>query len=416
MPGALPDSRIGARAVAPRQDVHGPAPPEPRMNDSILGYTDQRTVLVVDDAPDNLTLMAGLLKDQYRVKVAPSGARALQIAEGEDPPDLILLDIMMPGMDGYEVCSRLKASGATRHIPVVFLTAMSADEDQKRGFDLGGVDYLTKPIQPLLMLARVRTHLENKLAADMLRDHNAFLEQEVQRRSRDVVALQEAIVLALGRLAENRESSTWNHMLRRQQAMRVLGTQLRRDPAHAALAEQAVEAMAKAAPLHNIGLVGVPDRIRLAQGELGPQELAVYRTHPTIGATVLAQAAAVSGAPAGLLDVARDLAAAHHEHWDGSGYPAGLAGEAIPLCARLLAVVDAYDEMVFPPLHRAPVPHEEALLHVMAGAGTRFDPAVVEAFVQAQESIREIAQRLPDSDEDFARRIEYIEHATAGQP
>ncbi|MCM2356221.1 MAG: response regulator, partial [Arenimonas sp.] len=349
------------------------------MNDTILGYTAQRTVLVVDDAPDNLTLMAGLLKDHYRVKVAPNGPRAVQIAEGDDPPDLILLDIMMPGMDGYEVCSRLKSASATRHIPVVFLTAMSADEDQKRGFDLGGVDYLTKPIQPLLMLARVRTHLENKLAADMLRDQNAFLEQEVQRRSRDIVALQDAIVLALGRLAESRESSTWNHMLRRQQAMRVLGQQLRRDPAHAGLGEQAVEAMAKAAPLHNIGLVGVPDRIGLAREPLGGPEEAVYRTHPTLGASVLEQAAAVSGAPPGLLDVARDLALAHHEHWDGCGYPAGLSGEAIPLCARLMAVVEAYDEMVFPPLHRAPVPHEEALLHVMAGAGTRFDPAVVEA-------------------------------------
>lgn len=405
MPPALPGLRIGARADRKH-----------RMNDTILGYTAQRTVLVVDDAPDNLTLMAGLLKDHYRVKVAPNGPRAVQIAEGDDPPDLILLDIMMPGMDGYEVCSRLKSASATRHIPVVFLTAMSADEDQKRGFDLGGVDYLTKPIQPLLMLARVRTHLENKLAADMLRDQNAFLEQEVQRRSRDIVALQDAIVLALGRLAESRESSTWNHMLRRQQAMRVLGQQLRRDPAHAGLGEQAVEAMAKAAPLHNIGLVGVPDRIRLAREPLGGPEEAVYRTHPTLGASVLEQAAAVSGAPPGLLDVARDLALAHHEHWDGSGYPAGLAGEAIPLCARLMAVVEAYDEMVFPPLHRAPVPHEEALLHVMAGAGTRFDPAVVEAFTQAHDAIREVAQRLPDSEEDFARRIEYIEQATADQP
>ena len=180
------------------------------------------TVLVVDDTPENLHLMSGLLKDLYRIKVANSGERALRLVNGENPPDLILLDVMMPGMDGYEVCAQLKANPATAHIPVIFLTAKSAVADEEKGFALGAVDYITKPISPPLALARIKTQLTLKLAADFLRDENAYLEAEVKRRTVEVSTIQNVTIMAMASLAETRDNDTGNHILRTQRYIEAL--------------------------------------------------------------------------------------------------------------------------------------------------------------------------------------------------
>jgi len=234
------------------------------MNDDAPPTLDKPTILVVDDTPDNLALMQTLLKDLYKVKGANNGERGLKIAASGHPPDLILLDIMMPGIDGYEVCRRLKADAATRDIPVIFLTAKAEVEDEQLGFELGAVDYITKPISPPLVLARVKTHLTLKASADFLRDQNAFLEQEVARRTREVMAIQDVTILALTSLAETRDSDTGNHIRRTQNYVRALARKLSNHPRFAAfLTLHNIELLYKSAPLHDIGKVGIPDRILL---------------------------------------------------------------------------------------------------------------------------------------------------------
>ncbi len=209
---------------------------------------EKPTILVVDDTPENLSLMQALLKDHYRVKGANNGERGLQIAMADPPPDLILLDIMMPGMDGYEVCSHLKLEPHTRDIPVIFLTARSDVEDEERGFALGAVDYITKPVSPPIVLARLRTHLTLKATADFLRDKNVFLETEVSKRTREVNAIQDVTILAMASLAETRDSDTGNHIRRTQNYVRALASKLTTHPRFAAFLTPTHRRCSTAAP------------------------------------------------------------------------------------------------------------------------------------------------------------------------
>src|SRR5882672_2149784 len=215
-----------------------------------LDFTQKQTILVVDDTPDNLALMTGLLKDAYRTKVANNGERALSIASTLPLPDLILLDIMMPGMDGYEVCQRLKADPRTKDIPIIFLTAKTEVEDEQKGFDTGCVDYITKPISPPIVLARVKTHLLLKSAKDFLSDQNSFLENEISKRTQEVQVVQDVTIMAMGSLAETRDNETGNHIRRTQHYVRALATKLRANPKFAAaLDDTTVETLFKSAPL-----------------------------------------------------------------------------------------------------------------------------------------------------------------------
>jgi putative two-component system response regulator len=229
-----------------------------------LDFVTKKTILVVDDTSDNLSLMSGLLKDQYRVKLANSGEKALKAVQGDNPPDLILLDIMMPGMSGYEVCQVLKADPASRPIPIIFLTAMTSMEDEQKGLELGAADYITKPISPPIVMARVKTQLENKAMADFLRDQAAFLKAEVERQTQMVRAVQDATVLAMASLAETRDSDTGNHIRRTQFYVQALANKLRTHPRFSAfLTDEMIDLLFKTAPLHDIGKVGIPDRILL---------------------------------------------------------------------------------------------------------------------------------------------------------
>ena len=302
------------------------------------------TVLVVDDTPDNLTLMSELLMDRYRVRVANSGERALKIAASDDVPDLILLDIMMPGMDGYEVCARLKAEAATRDIPVIFLTAKVTVEDEERGLALGAVDYITKPISPPIVLARVATQLALKGAADFLRDKNVYLESEVRQRTAELSAIQDVTIMAMASLAETRDSDTGNHIRRTQYYVQALAEKLRTHPRFASvLDDKTIETLFKSAPLHDIGKVGIPDRILLKPGRFEPHEFEIMKTHTTLGRDAIQRAEDQLGMRVDFLTMAKEIAYGHQEKWDGSGYPLGLVGDAIPVSARLMAVADVYD-------------------------------------------------------------------------
>jgi putative two-component system response regulator len=363
---------------------------------------NRATILIVDDTPDNIALMSGLLKDAYRVKAATNGPRAIAIAQSQPHPELILLDIMMPGMDGYEVCRQLKADPATSGIPIIFLTAKSTPEDEQRGLSLGAVDYITKPISPAIVLARINTQLALKAASDFLRDQNAFLQREVEKRTQETKAIQDVTILVMASLAETRDIETGNHIRRTQHYMRALATRLQTHPRFRAfLTDANIEALYKSAPLHDIGKVGIPDKILLKPGKLTPEEFEIMKSHTTLGRDAIEHAEQTLGANVDFLRIAKEIALSHQEKWDGSGYPEGLSGDAIPISARLMAVADVYDALISRRVYKEPMPHEDAVRTIIDGKGTHFDPDIVEAFVAAQDDMRAIAEKYADSSKEI---------------
>lgn len=355
------------------------------------------TILMVDDNPNNLVLVNNLLRQDYRIKVANNGLTALRIAAGTEQPDLILLDIMMPELDGYEVCRRLKADPYLRDIPVIFLTARSSVEDERHGLELGAVDYITKPISPPIMLARIQTHLKLKASADFLRGKSEYLEREVQRRMSDMLAAQDVTIEMMASLAETRDNETGNHIRRTQNYVRALAEHLSRHPRFAEFLTAAnIQLLYKSAPLHDIGKIGIPDSILLKPGRLDAHEFEIMKTHTTLGSEAIARAERRAGPAASFLRLAKEIALGHHEKWDGSGYPYGLAGDAIPVSARLMAIADVYDALISRRPYKVPLPHEEAVKIIVAGKGSHFDPDMVDAFLELQDSFRAIAARYAD--------------------
>jgi putative two-component system response regulator len=367
-------------------------------------------ILVIDDAPQNLSLMDEMLADDYTIKVAPNGIRGLKLAHAMPPPDLILLDVMMPEMDGYEVCRQLKADPQTCNIPVIFLTAKTQLADEQQGFAAGAVDYIAKPISPPIVLARVKTHLTLKAASDFLIDRNAYLEQEVNRRTEDLYAIQDATMLALTSLAETRDNETGNHILRTQEYVRLLAITLKTGPRFAdVLNEQQIECLYKAAPLHDIGKVGIPDRILLKPGRLDAAEFEIMKTHTTLGFEALAKAQQRIGREVPFLRVAAEIALSHQEKWDGSGYPQGLASEAIPLSARLMAVADVYDALISRRVYKEAMSHAQSVEIMIAGRGLHFDPGILDAFLAEQDKFNAIAMRYADDDESIAAHAQRLQ-------
>ncbi len=356
------------------------------------------TLLAVDDTADNLTLLNALLSGPYKVKLANSGEKALKIAAASPAPDLILLDIMMPGMDGYEVCRQLKQQPATRDVPVIFLTARTDAESERAGLEAGAVDYVTKPFNPPVLLARVRTHLALKAHTDFLRDKSAFLEAEVDKRTREIQAIQDVTIHTLASLAETRDSETGTHIRRTQFYVQALARRLQAHPRFAALlTPRYIDMLFKSAPLHDIGKVGIPDAILLKPGRLTPDEFEFMKTHTTLGRQAIEHAEQLLGMKVDFLSMSKDIAQSHQEKWDGSGYPQGLAGEAIPVSARLMAVADVYDALISQRIYKAGMPHEEAAAIIAEGRDAHFDPDVVDAFLAIQDEFKAIALRFADA-------------------
>jgi putative two-component system response regulator len=322
---------------------------------------DQRPrLLLVDDEPTNLQVLRHVLQADYRLLFATDGERALQVAR-EQRPDLVLLDIMMPHMDGYAVCCALKADAATASIPVIFITALDDSQDETAGFDVGGVDYLTKPVSPPVVRARVRTHL-------------SLVRMEELRETR----LQ--IVQRLGRAAEYKDNETGLHVIRMSHFAQLLALAAGCSPAWA-------EDLLNAAPMHDVGKIGIPDAVLRKPGPLDAAEWDTMRRHPEIGAEIMGEH------PSGVLQLAREIALAHHEKWDGSGYPRGLAGEAIPLSARIVAIADVFDALTTRRPYKEPWPVQEAMNHIAAQAGKHFDPALVALFAPLLPQLLEIRAR-----------------------
>ena len=353
------------------------------------------TVMVVDDTETNVDILVETLGDEYEVSVAMDGETALEYAL-EEQPDLILLDIMMPGMDGYEVCRRLKDNPETGNIPVIFVTAMSEVEDETRGLQLGAIDYLTKPISPPIVQARVRNHLELKLAKEELQNQNVILEARVLERTRELALTQDVTIESMASLAETRDPDTGGHIRRTQNYVRILAQHLAGHPGYKdVLDANAIDVLYKSAPLHDIGKVGVPDHILLKPGKLTNEEFEEMKKHAAYGRDAILMSEKRLGSNS-FLRFAREIAYTHHEKWDGSGYPEGLKGADIPIAGRLMALADVYDALISPRTYKPPFSHEKAVSIILEGKGTHFDPAVVDAFIALEDEFRQIAAEFRD--------------------
>ena len=377
-------------------------------------------VLIVDDNSANLLMLGDLLDGPYRVRLAKSGQQALVAAVLEPRPDLILLDIMMPDMDGYEVIRRLRDNPLTAEIPVIYVSAKTSSEDEALGLNLGAADYITKPINPAVMLARVGAHVSLKRLHDALTEHNHRLEAEVTRRVNETVLVQEASMRALAALGETRDNETGHHIRRTQLYIEVLGRHLVQNPRYAdQLLPRRLDTIVKAAALHDIGKIGIPDHILLKPGRLTPEEFDIMKTHATIGGQTIDRAlrelaadnligrsaiAAVShpseqSGPLDFLIIAREIAALHHERWDGSGYPGGLTGEVIPLPARLMALADVFDALISRRVYKDPIPLDEVTRIIVEESGRHFDPDIVDAFLACKDQFVAIAARYAEHED-----------------
>ncbi len=360
--------------------------------------TTQETILIVDDEPFNINVLMESLKTTYRLVAARNGEQALARVAAAHKPDLILLDVMMPDMDGLEVCRRIKADSATSHIPVIFVTAMGDEQDETRGFEIGAVDYITKPISPPIVRSRVRTQLALARARRELADQNLHLERLVRERTQDLQTTQDVTILAMATLAETRDNETGNHIRRTQHYVKALAEHLRSHPDFAdALTDTTIELLYKSAPLHDIGKVGIPDGVLLKPDRLTTAEMEIMKNHARYGRdAILAAEAGLADQESSFLRYAREIAYAHHERWDGNGYPEGLAGDDIPLSGRLMAVADVYDALISRRVYKPPFSHEKALQIIRDSSGAHFDPRIVEAFLQMEARFRAIADEFRD--------------------
>ncbi len=336
----------------------------------------KQCVLVVDDSPENIDLLSEILREDYRVRVATSGEKALKIVYSDEPPDLILLDIMMPGVSGLEICRRLKANPDRRRIPIIFVTAMSSTEDERRGLEIGAVDYITKPISPPIVMARVRTHLA-------LYDQSRELANMVAQRTTELLTTRQQIIRRLGRAAEFKDNETGNHVLRMSHYARLIAL------AHG-LGEESAGIIFNTAPMHDIGKIGIPDAILLKPGKLDAAEWEVMYQHPIMGAEIIGKH------DNELLETARIIALTHHEKFDGSGYPQGLTGEAIPLEGRIVAIADVFDALVSVRPYKPALPLETALQYFDEQSGRHFDPTLLVAFKKALPEILRIKEIYAD--------------------
>jgi putative two-component system response regulator len=332
----------------------------------------RQTILVVDDVPENIDILSEILREHYRIRVALSGEKALRVVYSDEPPDLVLLDIMMPGLSGLELCRRIKSNPDRRNIPIIFVTAMCSVEDERIGLETGAVDYITKPVSPPVVLARVRTHLA-------LYDQSRELERMVMQRTRELGLSRQQVICRLGRAAEYRDDETGNHILRVAHYARLIAE------AHG-LGPKAARIIFSTAPMHDVGKIGIRDAVLLKPGRLNEEELRDMRRHPSIGAEIIGQH------DSELLETAKVIALTHHERWDGTGYPRGLKGEDIPLEGRIVAIADVFDALTTQRPYKKAFSLEESLAIMAEEEGSHFDPSLMAAFRKVLPDILKVRE------------------------
>ncbi|MBF0187685.1 MAG: two-component system response regulator [Magnetococcales bacterium] len=354
--------------------------------------SQRHKILIVDDIPENIQVLLETLRGEYTIIAARDGKTALRLAESKHP-DLILLDVMMPGMDGYEVCLRLKSSPETWDIPVIFVTALGDDQDEARGLTVGGVDYITKPFTPELVQGRVRSQLELKL-------HKDRLEELVEERTKALHLTQDVTILTLASLAESRDPETGGHIIRTQSYVRYLAEKAAALPRfQGQLTPEIIELLYKSAPLHDVGKVGISDDILLKPGKLTKEEFDTMKQHAIIGWEALHTGEKRLGSTS-FLKYAAEIALTHHEKWDGSGYPNGVAGDEIPLSGRLMAIADVYDALISHRVYKKPFSHAKAVSIIAEGRERHFDPDLTDLFIEHADAFRQIALEQAEYDDE----------------
>lgn len=352
------------------------------------------SILIVDDTPANLQLLEGMLRQHgYEPRPVPSGRMALQAAR-IDPPDLILLDINMPGMNGYEVCRHLKADPQLKDIPVLFISAMNEMPDKMEAFTTGGVDYITKPFQFAEVQARVAVHLKLRRLQLELEKYNCHLQELVADQVKEISELQMATIFALAKLSESRDDMTGRHLERVQSFCKLLAQQLRENGSYQEeIDETFIEDIFRASPLHDIGKVGIPDAILLKPGKLTAEEFEVMKGHSLIGAQTL-EAVRNQSPHNAFIKMGIEISRSHHERWDGCGYPDSLAGEKIPLAARVMALADVYDALRSRRTYKSALPHPQCRRILLEESDGHFDPTVAAAFEILEDEFRSTWERL----------------------
>jgi putative two-component system response regulator len=363
-----------------------------RGSDGMSGK-EQINILVVDDEPFYLDLLVELLSSQYSPFVAENGLQALDQAKSNQLPMLILLDVVMPEMDGYEVCKRFKSDPTTHDIPIIFLTGKSGVEDEMRGLELGAVDYIAKPISPPILLSRVRNHLA-------LAQQRIALEGLVTERTKQIEKAKDAVTFSMGALAEARDDETGFHLQRTRLYVKVIAENMSGLAKYSnKLTPKMIDLVVRAAPLHDIGKIGIPDNILRKAGRLTEEEKVTMSRHTLYGKQALEKAEKDIGHTP-YLEVAKQIAYCHHERWDGSGYPEGLSGDKIPISARIMAIADVYDALISKRHYKDAMSHREAIALMEKSRGTHFDPAIFDIFLQVSDKFFDIAERFKDRDVD----------------
>lgn len=347
-------------------------------------------IFIVDDVPENIQIAMSHLRElDCDFAYATSGEQALERIRATQP-ELILMDVMMPGVSGFQTVEMLNQHKETRSIPVIFLTARAESEDVVRGFSLGGVDYITKPFKGVELRSRVRNHLE-------LHAYRSNLERLVEERSREAELLKDVIIEAMGELAEYRDPETGSHIHRTRAYVQLLAdTLVNRGYFHDQLTPEYIVLLWKSAPLHDIGKVAIRDSILLKPGKLTPEEFEEMKMHTLFGEEVIANLEQMAGQPTSFLSCAKEIAGSHHEKFDGSGYPRGLAGGTIPLAGRIMAIADVYDALISKRVYKNSMSHDEAMRIMLEGKGSHFDPVLIEAFVEVEPQFNQIAATHAD--------------------
>ncbi len=361
------------------------------------------TILLIDDDLATLEIINECLRPYFRTRIATRGEKAIELARLEPPPDLVLLDVELPDMDGYEICAALKSDVQTASIPVIFLSSHSDIAETTRGLELGAVDYVAKPVAPPILLARMRTHLRLHEVQRHLEGRNLDLESSIRERAQTIEAAaqqlrrhRELTLAILVEFAQMRDPGTAAHLRRIREYMQTLVAALRQRPGQLEkLSAEQWTLSWQCSPLHDIGNIAIPDRLLFKPGRLTANEYACVKTHTVHGQRLLATADMSVPTDDPLLRVTRDIVHAHHEHWDGNGYPLGLRGETIPLPARMTAVADVYDALISERVYRAAIPHREAVELIRQASGKQFDPLVVDCFLTCAETWYGIAQQHP---------------------
>lgn len=367
--------------------------------------SDKSHVLIIDDQKANLEALVSLLSDTYYVHPFIDPDMLIRYVESGKPADVILLDIMMPKKDGYEICQLLRDIPQSEDIPIIFLTGLDNKDDEEKGLKLGAADYITKPFSPEIVLARVRNQANLSRALRIIQDQNKFLDQRIAERTADLakknaelLRTQTATINALCSLSELRDNETGKHIIRTATFVKELALAVRsKHPAYAALlSDETIDDLFRSAPLHDIGKVAIPDHILLKPGKLTPEEFEIMKTHASHGGNALERAEKSLDSTNSFLRTAIEIANSHHEKWNGSGYPKGLSGENIPLSARIMAIADVYDALTCKRVYKPSMPHEKATAIMVEGRGIHFDPILIDTYLEIQDKFMQIARELAD--------------------